>query len=303
MVNARPLALGAGIVTALALPLIAVAPAHAVVLPDDEASLSVSKVVVDEYDEVIDPASWLPSWGFLIEVGPAIGEQETTVLLRTDRPGFEWTGLTGGTEYTISEASDDVRFEAAGIECFTPGLEIEDADPEAPGFQLVPTESGEYHCMVTNVAKSSTVTVDITAIGGDADFGFVLDGGVEPVGHEVTTSAGAGQTVYSGLAAAAEYSLGEAAIPAGWVSNGLSCSGEGDEGPVELDPDGFAIDADEHVACAVTYTKQAAAAAVPEKPELAATGVGPIPALLSGLALLAAGGVAMLRRRRAGRLG
>ncbi|MDR2997400.1 MAG: DUF5979 domain-containing protein [Microbacterium sp.] len=190
----------------------------------DPASLAVTKSV-----QGADPAL---DWTFDFDlVGPG-----GTVVKRTATsaaPTAAWGELTPGATYTLREAgSAAVGWTRGAIVC--DGLE--DADPQAGGFQFVAAPGQSIACSAVNTAEASSISIAKVAAGIGDDYDWSFDLSISPVpadqpGTKTVSGTGqSGQTVtWTGLLPGRSYSITEAVI-GGWTV-GISCTGIEDQDP------------------------------------------------------------------------
>jgi hypothetical protein len=196
---------------------------------DATCSVTVTKAATIDVTAATDPAGDPTAFTFNADNGLAPASFD---LLDTQSQSF--ADAVPGQTYTLTE---DVP---AGWSLITSGS---DCTATTNGVTVTPTPGETVDCGFTN-SKHGSITVDVTATGGDDTLG--LDEATLGA-KSVTTSLGQGTTTYDDVLAGT-YDL-DATAPAGWLLSDFSgdCGGGGQ---VTL-----AAGADLH--CAITMTKAA----------------------------------------------
>ncbi|MGU3645637.1 hypothetical protein ACLBXX_11765 [Microbacterium sp. C23T] len=211
------------------------------------ASVSVTKTVtgVTSDYEWSFPFALTPSEG----VTPEGGEQSIAGTGEGSETAT-WTGLLAGETYTITELPVPGWVQGT-LTCA--GFEGDmDDDPASFTFRAEP--GAEISCEIENSPEPIDITIDKTAIGGDATFQWVLTP-IDPVGEAIVSSVvtenGEGTATFAGLTPRGLYSLAERDLP-GWIEGEMVCTVTHADGETEaLDITGFRVEPGDHIGCDV----------------------------------------------------
>lgn len=198
-------------------------------------------------------------WSFDFTLSPAPDGQESTVPLTGTGPGagddpHTWTDLSPGAVYSLTEADPGLRWTTSGVVC------DDGSGTTIDGARIVAAPGAEYACEAVNTAPAVTGSITKTAVGGDAEFEFLLDtvpSSGDPTTVPVATTDGTGTADLPTLLPGNRYSLTEQPAD-GWRPTGaLACTrtpaGGGDATPIP-DLADFAVQAGDRVDCTAENT-------------------------------------------------
>jgi hypothetical protein len=167
-----------------------------------------------------------------------------------------WSNLPAGN-YSLREVTPPSSWQQGILTCAVNGQPVADANPEAPGFDIVLRPGDSVTCAVENTKLPETGAITVTkTVTGTTDnwfFIFTLNGG-----RPVTVTNTAPVATWSGLQPGAIYTLAEVNPGSGWAAGEFACAIDnvpvGDADPVT---GGFQIlvEPGKTVACAITNTR------------------------------------------------